>query len=77
MRQTLSLQAEARSHLSRLLISGHGLLARLFTDGVKAVASNGVLGDPRGMSSELVFACLNGVAIPLTTHATVRYRQLT
>ncbi|MGS2591055.1 hypothetical protein [Streptomyces hebeiensis] len=77
LRQTLSPQAEARSHLSRLLISGHRPLRRLFTDGGKAVASNGVLGNPRGMSSELGFACLNGVAIPLTTHATIRYRQLT
>ncbi|MER8003157.1 hypothetical protein [Streptomyces sp. NPDC095613] len=77
MRQTLSPQAEARSRLSRLLISRRRLLTRLFTDGVKAVASDGVLGNPRGMSSELGFACLNAVANPLTTHATIRYRQLT
>ncbi|MEV6980314.1 creatininase family protein [Sphaerisporangium sp. NPDC051017] len=53
------------------------LLARIFTDGVKAVAPNGVLGDPQGMSSELGFACLNAVADLLAEHATARYRPLT
>lgn len=53
------------------------LLARVFTDGVKAVASNGVLGNPQGMSSELGFACLDAVANLLTEHAIARYRPLT
>ncbi|GAA3651352.1 hypothetical protein GCM10022420_028880 [Streptomyces iranensis] len=39
-------------------------LARVFTDGVKAVASRGVLGNPHGMSSELGFACLNARSRP-------------
>ncbi|GAA1171873.1 creatininase family protein [Streptomyces hebeiensis] len=50
------------------------LLARVFTNGLKEVASNGVLGNPRGMSSELGFACLNAVADLLAAHATTRYR---
>ncbi|MFD8387517.1 creatininase family protein [Streptomyces sp. NPDC059679] len=54
-----------------------GLLARVFTDGVKAVAPSGVLGDPRGMSSELGFACLTAVADLLAEHARARYRPLT
>src|ERR1700744_6509287 len=33
------------------------LLARVFTDGIRAIAPNGVLGDPQGMSSELGFSC--------------------
>ncbi|WP_413810964.1 creatininase family protein [Streptomyces sp. OE57] len=53
------------------------LLARVFTDGVKAVAPSGVLGDPRGMSSELGFACLTAVADLLAEHARARYRPLT
>ncbi|MCQ8835844.1 creatininase family protein [Streptomyces malaysiensis] len=53
------------------------LLARVFTDGVKAVAPSGVLGDPRGMSSELGFACLTAVAELLAEHAKARYRPLT
>lgn len=53
------------------------LLARVFTDGVKAVAPSGVLGDPRGMSSELGFACLTAVADLLAEHAMARYRPLT
>lgn len=53
------------------------LLARVFTDGVKAVAPGGVLGDPRGMSSELGFACLTAVADLLAEHARARYRPLT
>ncbi len=53
------------------------LLARVFTDGVKAVAPSGVLGDPRGMSSELGFACLTAVADLLAEHAKARYRPLT
>ncbi|MCQ8195501.1 creatininase family protein [Streptomyces rugosispiralis] len=53
------------------------LLARVFTDGVKAVAPSGVLGDPRGMSSELGFACLSTVADLLVEHAMARYRPLT
>ncbi|NIY64105.1 hypothetical protein SMALB_2056 [Streptomyces malaysiensis] len=53
------------------------MLARVFTDGVKAVAPGGVLGDPRGMSSELGFACLTAVADLLAEHARARYRPLT
>lgn len=53
------------------------LLARAFTDGVKAVAPSGVLGDPRGMSSELGSACLTAVADLLAEHARARYRPLT
>jgi creatinine amidohydrolase len=53
------------------------LLARVFTDGIKAVTPNGVLGNPHGMSSELGFACLNAVADLLAEHATTRYRPLT
>lgn len=53
------------------------LLARVFTDGVKAVAPSGVLGDPRGMSSELGFACLTAVADLLAEYARARYRPLT
>ncbi|MBI0376534.1 creatininase family protein, partial [Streptomyces albiflaviniger] len=53
------------------------LLASVFTDGVKAVAPSGVLGDPRGMSSELGFACLTAVADLLAEHARARYRPLT
>jgi creatinine amidohydrolase len=53
------------------------LLARVFTDGIRAVAPNGVLGDPRGMSSELGFSCLNAVADLLAAHAAARYRPLT
>ncbi|WP_329390617.1 hypothetical protein [Streptomyces sp. NBC_01716] len=51
--------------------------ALLFTDGVEAVASSGVLGDPHGISSELGFSCLNAVADLLATHTTTRYRRLT
>ncbi len=53
------------------------LLARVLTGGVKAVAPNGVLGDPRGMSSDLGFACLSAVANLLAEHAAARYRPLT
>ncbi|WP_202512518.1 creatininase family protein [Streptomyces sp. SID3343] len=53
------------------------LLARVFTDGIKAIAPDGVLGDPRGMSSELGFACLDAVADLLAEYATSRYRPLT
>lgn len=52
-------------------------LARLFTDGVKAVAPGGVLGNPHGMSSGLGFACLNAAADLLAEHATTCYRLLT
>ncbi|SFO97310.1 creatininase family protein [Amycolatopsis rubida] len=53
------------------------LLARVLTGGVQAVAPDGVLGDPRGMSSDLGFACLSAVADLLTEYATARYRPLT
>jgi creatinine amidohydrolase len=53
------------------------LLSRVFTDGIKAVAPNGVLGDPAGMSSELGFSCLTAVADLLAAHAAARYRPLT
>ncbi|WP_206077943.1 creatininase family protein [Prauserella endophytica] len=53
------------------------LLARVFTNGVAAVAPNGVLGNPDGMSPELGFECLNAVADLLVEHATTRYRPLT
>jgi len=53
------------------------LLARIFTNGVKAVAPNGVLGNPQGMSSDLGFACLSAVADLLAGHAAARYRPLT
>ncbi|MBB1156208.1 MULTISPECIES: creatininase family protein [Amycolatopsis] len=53
------------------------LLDRVLTGGVKAVAPNGVLGDPRGMSSDLGFACLSAVADLLAEYATARYRPLT
>ncbi|TMU98423.1 creatininase family protein [Streptomyces sp. DASNCL29] len=53
------------------------LLARVFTDGVRAVAPNGVLGDPKGMSSELGFSCLNAVADLIAAHAVARYQPLT
>lgn len=53
------------------------LLSRVFTDGVKAVAPSGILGDPNGMSSELGFSCLTAVADLLAAHAAARYRPLT
>ncbi|MFB9929749.1 creatininase family protein [Amycolatopsis halotolerans] len=53
------------------------LLKRVLTGGVKAVAPDGVLGDPRGMSSELGFACLNAVAGMVAEYAAARYRSLT
>jgi creatinine amidohydrolase len=53
------------------------LLGRIFTEGVKAVAPNGVLGDPRGMSRELGFACLTAVADVVAGFAKARYRPLT
>ncbi|MEU6267132.1 creatininase family protein [Saccharopolyspora shandongensis] len=53
------------------------MLAQVLTGGVKAVAPNGVLGDPRGMSSELGFACLNAVADLLSEYAQSRYRPVT
>jgi creatinine amidohydrolase len=52
-------------------------LTRVFTDGVQAIAPNGVLGDPRGMSSELGFACLNTVADLIAEHAAPRDRPFT
>ncbi|MEV0084543.1 creatininase family protein [Saccharopolyspora sp. NPDC050642] len=53
------------------------MLAQVLTGGVKAVAPNGVLGDPRGMSSKLGFACLNAVADLLSGYAQSRYRPVT
>jgi creatinine amidohydrolase len=53
------------------------LLARVFTEGIKAITPNGVLGDPRGMSSELGFSCLNAVADLLAAHAAACYRPFT
>ncbi|MFD2470398.1 creatininase family protein [Amycolatopsis silviterrae] len=53
------------------------LLARVLTGGVKAVAPNGVLGNPRGMASDLGFACLSAVADLLAAYAAARYRPLT
>ncbi|MGW4397966.1 creatininase family protein [Amycolatopsis nivea] len=53
------------------------LLARVLTGGVKAVAPNGVLGNPLGMSSDLGFACLSAVADLLAEYAAARYRRLT
>ncbi|WP_116204719.1 creatininase family protein [Amycolatopsis circi] len=53
------------------------LLARVLTGGVKAVAPNGVLGNPHGMSSDLGFACLSAVANLLAEYAAARYRRLT
>lgn len=53
------------------------MLAQVLTGGVKALAPNGVLGDPRGMSSELGFACLNAMADLLSEYAQSRYRPLT
>ncbi|MEV0052592.1 MULTISPECIES: creatininase family protein [Saccharopolyspora] len=53
------------------------MLAQVLTGGVKAVAPSGVLGDPRGMSSKLGFACLNAVADLLSGYAQSRYRPVT
>jgi creatinine amidohydrolase len=53
------------------------VLARVFTDGIKAIAPNGVLGDPHGMSADLGISCLNAVADLIAEHAALRYRPLT
>lgn len=53
------------------------LLARILSGGVEAVAPNGVLGDPRGMSAELGAACLEAVADLLAGAARSRYRPFT
>ncbi|NGO67305.1 creatininase family protein [Streptomyces boncukensis] len=53
------------------------LLAKVLTGGVSALSPNGVLGNPQGMSSDLGFACLSGVADRLAEHAKASYRPLT
>ncbi|MFE7017240.1 hypothetical protein ACFVAQ_43355, partial [Streptomyces sp. NPDC057651] len=58
---TLSLLAETLETICADYCSCRaGFQHVLFTDGIKAVTPNGVLGNPHGMSSELGFACLNG-----------------
>jgi creatinine amidohydrolase len=72
--------AAVRSDLAEAGFTGSmdgALLARVFTDGVKSVAPNGVLGDPRSMSSELGFACMGAVADLLAGYAAARYRPFT
>lgn len=53
------------------------VLARIWAGGIEAVAPNGVLGDPHGMSVALGEACLDAVAERLATFARTRYRSFT
>lgn len=72
--------AGVRGHLAEPGFTGpmdDAQLSRVFTDGVKAVAPNGVLGDPRGMSADLGFACLSAVADLIAERATARERPFT
>ncbi|WP_028936330.1 creatininase family protein [Pseudonocardia spinosispora] len=77
----LAMRPDAVRHdLARAGFTGamdDALLSRVFTDGIKAVAPDGVLGDPRGMSPELGLACLSAVADLLAEHAAPRERPFT
>jgi creatinine amidohydrolase len=50
------------------------VLARLFAEGVAALAPNGVLGDPTGMSPAIGHACLEAVTSVLADFAASRRR---
>lgn len=53
------------------------LLARIWAGGIEAIAPNGVLGDPHGMSAELGDACLEALTVLLADFARARYQPFT
>ena len=62
---------EDRAEVGHIAVFDEELAQRVFRDGFRAVTPNGILGDPRGMSSEIGERCIgnaaDGIAAALRT----------